>query len=49
MLGSTAPVDGAVIAMSGVDDKANASHPEANAASDWCAVTQRNLVDLLHD
>jgi glycosyltransferase involved in cell wall biosynthesis len=52
MLGSlkaqTVPADEVVIVVSDVQTKANASHPEASA-SDWCAATQRNLVDLLYN
>jgi glycosyltransferase involved in cell wall biosynthesis len=39
----TVPADEVVIVVSNVLTKANTSHAEASA-SDWCAVTQRNLV-----
>jgi hypothetical protein len=51
MMGSlkaqTVPADEVVIVISDVLTKANASHPEASA-SDWCAATHGNLVDLFY-
>jgi cellulose synthase/poly-beta-1,6-N-acetylglucosamine synthase-like glycosyltransferase len=44
----TVPADEVVIVVSDVQTKVNASqHPEASA-SDWCAATQRNLVDMYY-